>query len=93
MLTLGPATPGRSVAVGGLQARPQARHGQQRNQHEQNHQRKKNGGERRDVEVAAQDFGGAGKFHFPLPFSLTMLTISAAARSMSRTILFTRLTR
>ena len=55
--------------------------------------RKKHGGERRHVEMAAQDFGVAGEFHLPLLFSVTMLTISAAARSMSRTILLTRLTR
>ena len=68
---------------------------QQRGDQEKNHEQKKNGGVRRGVGLAAEDFGGARKFHsdLPLPFSVTTLTISAAARSMSRMILFTRLTR
>ena len=47
------------------------------------------------VELAAEDVGVTGKFHaalLPLP-SVTILTISVAARSMSSTIEFTRLTR
>ena len=78
-----------------IAAKSNSRRRQKRAQHQKNHEQKKNGRERRHVKRAAQQPGIAGKFHdgLPLPFSVTMLTISAAARSMSRTILLMRLTR
>src|ERR1035437_8198948 len=82
---------GQVVGGGWIQLHMKSKHWQQGAEQQKNHQHEKNGGERRHVELAAQDAGVAREFH--LPFSVTMLTISAAARSMSSTTLFTRLTR
>src|SRR4029450_1654083 len=67
----------------------------QGSQHNEDGQEEKNYGKRGHVEPTAEDAGIAGELHPALApgASVTMLTISVAVRSISRTMEFTRLTR
>src|SRR3954470_13092529 len=71
------------------------RKNQCRTEHQKNGHQESDAQERSDFQLATKRFDGAGKSHAALALaeSQTILTISPAAFSMSRTMALTRLTR